>query len=273
MSRRRAKSGTRSSKRRRRHGAGADPRQGLPRGPLPRRAAVDRLDHLREGRPVRPRHGRDPLRAGHQPDDRTGRSERERLGPDPAHHQRDRRARPRYPRLHGPRTSSSSTRPTATRCRSRTRSTVPARTPRTPPTSPRHGRHAVRGRRLLEPARSNPSSRVSTSAKTSRADGASLTAKLAVPGALGTQANISQGQSRTPQSRSLPPNDPAESVHGRTIRNQPRGVPAGVDHRTRQGDHPDPAVPAGRPGYFVCHGGEGSPTSRSSSRATASRST
>ena len=57
----------------------------------------------------------------------------------------------------------------------------------------------------------------------------------------------SPGQSRTPQAAPLPADDAAESVHRRAVRSQPRGVPGGVDHRARQGDHADPARPPGRP--------------------------
>ena len=72
-------------------------------GPYHGAPLVGRLGHEREGRPVRPRDGRDPFRAGHQPEHRPGRSQRRAIGPDPPHHRRDRRARPRNPRLHGPR--------------------------------------------------------------------------------------------------------------------------------------------------------------------------
>ena len=60
---RRERNRTHLRRSRRRHGARADTRQGLPRRPVPRRAAVDRLDHLGEGRPVRPRHCGHSLRA------------------------------------------------------------------------------------------------------------------------------------------------------------------------------------------------------------------
>ena len=107
--------------------------------------------------------------------------------------------------------------------------------------------HAVRGRGLLEPRVQTRSFKVSTSAKTSRPNGASLTAKLTVPGALGTQANISKVKVELPKAAPLAADDTAESVHRRAVRNQPRGVPAGVDHRAREGDHADPPRPAGRP--------------------------
>ena len=88
------RSGAYDRRRGRRDCAGADPREAVLGGAVSRRAAVIGIDHQRRGRPVRPRHGRDPLRAEHQPDDGTGRSQRERIGPDSAHHPRHRRARP-----------------------------------------------------------------------------------------------------------------------------------------------------------------------------------
>ena len=92
-----------------------------------------------------------------------------------------------------------------------------------------------------------PDLTVSTSAKTSRADGASLTAKLTVLGALGTQANISKVKVELPKALPSRLTDASESVHRRAVRNQPGRVSARVDHRARQGDHPDPPRPAGRP--------------------------
>ena len=90
--------------RRRGRGAGAraGARQGLHGRPVQRRAVLDRRDHEREGRPVRPRHRRRARGAEDRPEH--GRGDRRRLGvgSDPAHHQGDRRARARHPRLHRP---------------------------------------------------------------------------------------------------------------------------------------------------------------------------
>src|SRR6202041_2058446 len=55
-----------------------------------------------EGRAVRPRHRRNPLRVGHQPHHRAGRSQRDGLRSDPAHHQRHRHPHPRHPHRQEP---------------------------------------------------------------------------------------------------------------------------------------------------------------------------
>ena len=71
-------------------------------GPLRRRAVLGRVRDRGARRPVRPRHRRDPLPARHQPGNRRRDDPREPGGCDPAHHQRDRRARPQHPRLRQP---------------------------------------------------------------------------------------------------------------------------------------------------------------------------
>ena len=77
-------------------------RQDLHGGPLQRRALLDRRDHQREGRPVRPRHRRRTRGIGDRP--RNGCRDRrcQSLRSDPAHHQGDRDPRARHPRLHRP---------------------------------------------------------------------------------------------------------------------------------------------------------------------------
>ena len=57
----------------------------------------------RARRPVRPRHGSDPLPPADQPRNRRGQHSRGRGGSDPAHHQGHRHPRPQHPRLHQPR--------------------------------------------------------------------------------------------------------------------------------------------------------------------------
>ncbi len=224
----------------------AEPRQDLSRGPLPRRAAIDRVGHRREGRPVRPRDRRDPLRTGHQPHDGAGRSLSERLRSDPAHHPRNRRARPQHPRLHGPRKVHPQPDQLHTPIdlqHDRRRRRGP-REPSRP--SPRDRQHTIHGRRLLQPAvqthiqcldqrESEPPERREPGRQTRDARGARQ------------QLEHPSRQSRTPQRPPLPAADAAESVHRRAVRSEPRGVPGRVDHRARQGDHADPASSAGRP--------------------------
>ncbi len=84
----------------RRLGARLHPGQGLYGGPIRRRPLLDRRDHLRKGRPVRPRHRCRAPAAAHQPRNRGGEHPRGRGQSDPAHHRRDRDPRPRHPRLH-----------------------------------------------------------------------------------------------------------------------------------------------------------------------------
>ena len=94
----------------------------------------------------------------------------------------------------------------------------------------------------------NPKFTVSTSGKTSRAKGASLTLKVTRPSGPGTgQANFALAKIELPKQLPSRLDDAAESVYRGAVRREPRGVPGGVGHRPRQGAHPDPARPAGRP--------------------------
>ena len=94
-----------------------------------------------------------------------------------------------------------------------------------------------------------PKFAVSTSGKTSKANGASLTVKLTYPKApFGIAGEHRAGQGRPPQAAPLAADDAAEGVHRRAVRSEPRGLPRGVDHRAREGDHAAAAGPVGRPG-------------------------
>ncbi len=105
-----------------------------------------------------------------------------------------------------------------------------------------------------------PLFKVSTSAKTSRANGASLTAKLTVPGVLGTQANISQVKVDLP--KQLPSRLPTlqKACTAAQFGANPAGCPAAsiIGHATAI--TPLIPEPLSGPAYFVSHGGEGWPS-------------
>ncbi len=101
---------------------------------------------------------------------------------------------------------------------------------------------------------------VSTSGKTSRVDGASLTAKLAVPGALGTQANISRVKVELP--KALPSRLPTlqKACTAAQFETNPAGCPAASIIGHARAITPILPVPLEGPAYFVSHGGEGWPS-------------
>ncbi len=101
-----------------------------------------------------------------------------------------------------------------------------------------------------------PAFTVSTSAKTSRADGASLTAKLTVPGALGTQANISRVKVELP--KALPSRLPTlqKACTAAQFEANPAGCPAASIIGHAKAITPILPVPLEGPAYFVSHGGE-----------------
>ncbi len=105
-----------------------------------------------------------------------------------------------------------------------------------------------------------PSFSVSTSAKTSRADGASLTAKLTVPGALGTQANISRVKVELPEQ--LPSRLPTlqKACTAAQFEANPAGCPPASIIGHARAITPILPVPLEGPAYFVSHGGEGWPS-------------
>ena len=105
-----------------------------------------------------------------------------------------------------------------------------------------------------------PGFQVSTSAKTSRADGASLTAKLTVPGTLGTQANIAMVKVELP--KQLPSRLPTlqKACIAQTFEANPANCPPAsiIGHATAT--TPIVPVPLTGPAYFVSHGGEAFPS-------------
>ncbi len=105
-----------------------------------------------------------------------------------------------------------------------------------------------------------PAFTVSTSAKTSRADGASLTAKIAVSGALGTQANISRVKVELP--KALPSRLPTlqKACTAAQFEANPAGCPPASIIGHAKAITPILPVPLEGPAYFVSHGGEGWPS-------------
>jgi hypothetical protein len=105
-----------------------------------------------------------------------------------------------------------------------------------------------------------PAFTVSTSAKTSRTDGASLTAKLTVPGALGTQANISRVKVELP--KQLPSRLPTlqKACTAAQFETNPAGCPPASIIGHAKAITPILPVPLEGPAYFVSHGGEGWPS-------------
>ena len=105
-----------------------------------------------------------------------------------------------------------------------------------------------------------PDFSVTTSAKTSRADGASLTAKLTVPGALGTQTNITKVKVELPEQ--LPSRLPTlqKACTAAQFETNPAGCPAASIIGHAKAITPILPVPLEGPAYFVSHGGEGWPS-------------
>jgi hypothetical protein len=105
-----------------------------------------------------------------------------------------------------------------------------------------------------------PKFSVSTSAKTSRLDGASLTAKLTVPGAIGAQANISRVKVELPEQ--LPSRLPTlqKACTATQFETNPAGCPPASIIGHAKAITPILPVPLEGPAYFVSHGGEGWPS-------------
>ena len=225
-----------------RSGLGPDlcPRQDLPRRPLPRLGDLDRGDHRRQGRPLRPRHrGRPPGPAG-RPRNRRSLHRRHRLRPDPPHHP----GHPAPPAATSAPTStgpnSSSTRPTASAPRPPPRSWARALTSPRARRPPGHRLNPLPGSRLRRPplqaqARAEPQGRHQA---------------RRAPRAFKRRPN----DERPRRSQHRP--SPGHPAQVRVPRQRPhrhdlhqgavqaghgpgRKLPAGVDLRQRQGDHPD----------------------------------
>ncbi len=104
-----------------------------------------------------------------------------------------------------------------------------------------------------------PDLTVSTSAKTSRADGASLTAKLAVAGALGTQTNISRVKVELPKALPSRLTTLQKACTAAQFEANPAGCPAASIIGHAKAITPILPVPLEGPAYFVSHGGEAFP--------------
>ncbi len=104
-----------------------------------------------------------------------------------------------------------------------------------------------------------PAFTVSTSAKTSRADGASLTAKLTVPGALGSQANISKVKVELPKALPSRLKTLQKACTAEQFDANPAGCPPASIIGHARAITPILPVPLEGPAYFVSHGGEAFP--------------
>jgi hypothetical protein len=105
-----------------------------------------------------------------------------------------------------------------------------------------------------------PGFEVSTSGKTSKADGASLTAKLTMPGAFGSQANIRQVKVDLPKQLPSRLTTLQKACTAAQFDANPAGCPAAsvVGHATAI--TPLIPEPLTGPAYFVSHGGEAFPS-------------
>ena len=105
-----------------------------------------------------------------------------------------------------------------------------------------------------------PGFAVSTSGKTSKADGASLTAKLTVPAALGTQANIKEVKVDLPKQLPSRLTTLQKACTAAQFNSNPAGCPAASNIGYAKAITPILPVPLEGPVYFVSHGGEAFPS-------------
>jgi hypothetical protein len=105
-----------------------------------------------------------------------------------------------------------------------------------------------------------PGFKVSTTGKTSKANGASLSAKLTIPGVLGTEANIARVKVELPKALPSRLTTLRQACLAATFEANPASCPAAsiVGHATA--DTPIVPVPLTGPAYFVSHGGEAFPS-------------
>jgi hypothetical protein len=101
---------------------------------------------------------------------------------------------------------------------------------------------------------------VTTSGKTSRFKGASLTAKLTVPGAPGTQANITRVKVDLPKQLPSRLTTLQKACPAAQFESNPAGCPAGSVVGHAKAITPLIPVPLEGPAYFVSHGGEAFPS-------------
>ncbi len=104
-----------------------------------------------------------------------------------------------------------------------------------------------------------PDFSVSTSGKTSKANGASLTAKLTVPAALGTQTNIREVKVDLPKQLPSRLTTLQKACTAAQFNTNPAGCPAASVIGHARAITPILPVPLDGPAYFVSHGGEAFP--------------
>jgi hypothetical protein len=104
-----------------------------------------------------------------------------------------------------------------------------------------------------------PGFKVSTSGKTSRAAGASLSVKLTMPAALGTQANIKEVKVDLPKQLPSRLTTLQKACTAAQFNTNPAGCPAASVIGTAKAITPILPVPLEGPAYFVSHGGEAFP--------------
>ncbi len=105
-----------------------------------------------------------------------------------------------------------------------------------------------------------PGFKVSTAGKTSRANGASLSVKLTVPGVLGTQANIAKVKVELPKALPSRLTTLRKACVAATFEANPADCPAESIVGHAVASTPIVPVPLTGPAYFVSHGGEAFPS-------------
>jgi hypothetical protein len=105
-----------------------------------------------------------------------------------------------------------------------------------------------------------PVFKVTTSGKTSRSNGASLTAKLTVPAALGTQSNITRVKVDLPKQLPSRLTTLQKGCTAAQFNTNPAGCPAASVVGHAKAITPLIPVPLEGPAYFVSHGGEAFPS-------------
>jgi hypothetical protein len=105
-----------------------------------------------------------------------------------------------------------------------------------------------------------PAFKVTTSGKTSRSGGASLTARLTVPAALGTQANIREVKVDLPKQLPSRLTTLQKACTAAQFNTNPAGCPAASVIGHAKAITPILPVPLEGPVYFVSHGGEAFPS-------------
>ena len=106
-----------------------------------------------------------------------------------------------------------------------------------------------------------PTFKVSTSGKTSRAGGASLTAKLTLPvGSVGTQANVARVKVDLPKQLPSRLTTLQKACTAATFDANPAACPAASLIGSARATTPIVPVPLVGPAYFVSHGGEAFPS-------------